>query len=317
MAAKVFQTGLLTDSGAGDIGWSRVPLGALHGEKGAAALLKAGAKVRLGETVTAVRPMTQGPGEGSGRGTDGGRFVVRTSHGEVVADGVIVALPHYRTEDILPAGALAEHVRPSQLASSPIVNVHVHFDRRVTDLRLAAALGTPAQWIFDRTASSGADRGQYLAVSISAADEYIGTRPDDLGRQMVEALTGLFPAAREAKVLGTFVTREHHATFRASPRTSRHRASPRTRAPALAVAGAWTATGWPPTMEGAVRSGLAAARVVLAANGQRTSLPSVNLSTTHLPTTHLPTTHLPTTPLPTTPLAAGPRPGPEQLQEVM
>ena len=308
MAAKVFQSGLLTDSSAGDIGWSRVPLGLLHGERSAAALLKAGATVHLGETVTAVRPVTDALRDGPGRG----RFIVCTSGGEIAAGGVIVALPHHRTEDVLPPGALAEHVRPSQLASSPIVNVHVHFDRRVTDLPLAAALGTPAQWIFDRTASSGAGRGQYLAVSISGAEDYIGTRPDDLGRQMVEALTSLFPAARQAKVLGTFVTREHHATFRASPHTAGHRASPRTRAPGLAVAGAWTATGWPPTMEGAVRSGMAAARTVLAASEQRTLLPTSHSATSHSARDDLSSTHLPTTQL-----AAGPRPQPEELQEVM
>jgi squalene-associated FAD-dependent desaturase len=307
MAAKVFQTGLLTESSAGDIGWSRVPLGALHGEKAAAALGKAGVEMHLADTVTAVRPVAAGPDGG----TASRRFVVCTSRGELAADGVVVAVPHYRTEDVLPPGALPEHVRPSELASSPIVNVHVHFDRRVTDLPLAAALGSPAQWIFDRTASSGADRGQYLAVSISAADDYIGTRPDDLGQKIVEALVALFPAAREAKVLRTFVTREHNATFRASPRTSGQRAPARTRLPGLAVAGAWTATGWPPTMEGAVRSGLAAARTVLAATGQRTSLPRAHLSST------LVSTQLPDTQLPSTPLAGGHRPQPEQFQEVM
>ncbi len=322
MAAKVFQTGLLTESSAGDIGWSRVPLGALHGEKGTAALGKAGVEVHLADTVTAVRPVAGSPDGG----TVGSGFVVCTSGGELTADAVVVALPHYRTEDVLPPGALPGHMRPSELASSPIVNVHVHFDRRVTDLPLAAALGSPAQWIFDRTASSGADRGQYLAVSISAADDYIGTRPEDLGQQMVEALVALFPAAREAKVLRTFVTREHNATFRASPGTSGHRPPARTRLPGLAVAGAWTATGWPPTMEGAVRSGLAAARTVLAATGQRTSLPracsSGTLVGTHLPDTHspnhqLPGNQLPSTPLPDTPLTGGHLPQPGQLQEVM
>ena len=110
---------------------------------------------------------------------------------------------------------------------------------------------------------------------------------------MVEALRALFPAAREAKVLRTFVTREHHATFRASPGSSAHRAPARTRLPGLVLAGAWTATGWPPTMESAVRSGLAAARAVLVATGQRSSLPGRSSGTlvgTHLPDTHFPTT---------------------------
>jgi glycine/D-amino acid oxidase-like deaminating enzyme len=263
MAAKVFQTGLLTQSSAGDIGWSRVPLGLLHGERAATALRKAGVTVRLEDVVQQVR-------------RDEGRFSVQTANGEEQADGVVVALPHYCTENVLPPGALPGHVRPSELASSPIVNVHVHFDRRVTDLPLVAGVGTAAQWVFDRTASSGAARGQYLAVSMSAADDYVGARPADLGTQISEALRDLFPRAKDAKVLSTFVTKELHATFRASPGSSAHRASTRTQLPGLVLAGAWTATGWPPTMESAVRSGVSAARAVLVAAGQRSGLPRLS-----------------------------------------
>ncbi|MGH9106677.1 MAG: hydroxysqualene dehydroxylase HpnE [Acidimicrobiales bacterium] len=270
MAAKVFQTGLLRDCAGGDIGWSRVPLGQLHGERSARALHKAGVAVHLGDAARRVeRWPVRGAGEGAPRG-----LVIRTSGGELEADGVIVALPHYCTEEVLPAGVLGA-ARPSALASSPIVNVHVHFDRQVMAVPLAAGLGTLAQWVFDRTSSSGAGRGQYLAVSISAADGCIGARPDELGQQVVAALRLLFPRARQAEVLSTFVTREHHATFRALPGSARHRSAPRTGLPGLAVAGAWTSTGWPPTMEGAVRSGLAAARAVLVATGQRRWLPAL------------------------------------------
>lgn len=251
MAAKVFQTGLLTDSAAGDIGWSRVPLGLLHGERSAAALRKAGAQVHLGQPVVHV-------------GTQpGGLLRVGTTKGELDADAVIVALPHYCAEDVLPPGALDEW-QPSKLGSSPIVNVHVHFDRQVTALPMVAGLGTIAHWVFDRTASSGAETGQYLTVSISAADDVIGTRPADLTEQVLSALRRLFPPANQAKVLTTFVTREHHATFRATPGSAAHRASPRSPVPGLVMAGAWTSTGWPPTMEGAVLSGAAAARAALA-----------------------------------------------------
>ncbi len=263
MAAKVFKTGLLTQSSAGDIGWSRVPLGLLHGERAATALSKAGVAVRLGEGVDQVRR-----GESS--------FTLETSGGEAPADGVVVALPHYCVESVLPSGTLPGHIRPSELASSPIVNVHVHFDRRVTDLPFVAGIGTVAQWVFDRTASSGAGTGQYLAVSISAADDYVGARPADLGAQITEALRDLFPRAKDAKVLSTFVTKELHATFRASPGSSAHRASTRTLLPGLVLAGAWTATGWPPTMESAVRSGVSAARAVLVAAGQRSGLPPLS-----------------------------------------
>jgi protoporphyrinogen oxidase len=254
MAAKVFQTGLLTQSSAGDIGWSRVPLGLLHGERAATALQKAGVAVHLGETVEKVQ-------------VSEGLFTVRTGTGETEADGVVVALPHYSTEDVLPAGTLPAQIRPSQLASSPIVNVHVHFDRRVTDLAFAAGVGTAAQWVFDRTASSGAGTGQYLAVSMSGADEYVAARPADLAAEVTSSLRSMFPRAKDAEVLRTFVTKELHATFRASPGASAHRAPARTQVPGLALAGAWTATGWPPTMESAIRSGGSAANVVLSETG--------------------------------------------------
>jgi len=275
MAAKVFQTGLLTDASAGDIGWSRVPLGLLHGERAASALRAAGVDVRRGEPVLAVEPAIAGPSDSS-TGRPGRGFLVRTANGELAADGVVVALPHYCTEDVLPPGALPGRCRPSRLASSPIVNVHVRFDRRVTSLPFFAGLGTHAQWVFDRTASSGASGpGQYLAVSISGADDYIGTRPEQLEAQVVASLRQLLPGAKEARVVGTLVTREHQATFRAVPGSAPDRAPTRTNIPGLALAGAWTATGWPPTMEGAVRSGLNAARAVLVATGQRNALPPV------------------------------------------
>jgi squalene-associated FAD-dependent desaturase len=267
MAAKVFQTGLLTDSAAADIGWSRAPLGLLHGERGASALAKAGAQVRMGETVERIEYSEYGD-------LNGGNFAVRTSAGKLDADAVVVALPHYCTEEVLPPGALG-NLQPSRLGSSPIVNVHVHFDRRVTDLPLTASLGTVAQWVFDRTVSANVERGQYLAVSISGADDWIGTPARDLGQQVASALRQLFPRARDAEVLGTFVTREHNATFRASPGSAAHRASSRTQVPGLVLAGAWTATGWPPTMESAVRSGVAAARTALVATGQRRALPAL------------------------------------------
>ena len=284
MAAKVFQTGLLTDAAAGDIGWSRVPLGVLHGERATSALRKAGVEVRLGEPVLAVEANhdiseadgMEGPGPARPEQDDvhgQPRFEVRYSSGNITADGVVVALPHYCTEDVLPAGTLASHVRPSELGSSPIVNVHVHFDRRVTDHAFLAGLGTEAQWVFDRTASSGATTGQYLAVSLSAADGLVGARPEDLTPRVVASLRALLPAARPANVLRSLVTREHHATFRATPGTAVNRAPSRTRRPGLVLAGAWTATGWPPTMEGAVRSGVSAARAVLVATGQRNGLP--------------------------------------------
>jgi len=117
--------------------------------------------------------------------------------------------------------------------------------------------------VFDRTEISGASRqfgadAQYLAISLSAADEYVDRSVASLREEFVPALAALLPAAREATVTEFFVTRERHATFRGVPGTARLRPQAATRFPGLVIAGSWTDTGWPDTMEGAVRSGLSA-----------------------------------------------------------
>jgi squalene-associated FAD-dependent desaturase len=265
LGAKVFQTGLLTDAAAADIGWARVPLGRLHGDPAAAALAAAGASVRLRAKVTAVD-------------TEGGAVAAVVVDGErVEADAVVLAVPHDVAADLVPAGATSGPPPWRQLDFSPIVDVHVVYDRRVTRHEIAAGLGSPAQFVFDRTEASGLAerdagkpspaRGQCLAVSISAADEYLGRRPEELIRIVTEALADLFPAARSAKVVDAVVTRERQATFRGAPGSRRLRPAARTGVQGLFLAGAWTDTGWPATMEGAVRSGNVAAALALGSVG--------------------------------------------------
>jgi uncharacterized protein with NAD-binding domain and iron-sulfur cluster len=118
-------------------------------------------------------------------------------------------------------------------------------------------------FLFARTHESGVASGQHLAVSLSGADEEARMSREELRDRYVPALRELLPRARDARVERFEVVREHNATFRSAPGTGRLRPGTRTRVEGLALAGAWTATGWPATMEGAVRSGLAAAREAL------------------------------------------------------
>ncbi len=247
LAAKVFQTGLLERANASDIGYARMPLQRLHGDRGARALAGAGVETHLRVKVTSV----------------GARAVATASMGTIEADAVILAVPHDQAARLLPPGALPQGLDPDALGASPIVNLHVVYDRRVTEFPFAAGLRSPVQWVFDRTASSGLAEGQLLAVSLSGAVAYADRPADELRAEFVPALAALFPAAREAEVVSFFVTREPRATFRGGPGTALHRPGPVTRLPGLYLAGAWTDTGWPATMEGAVRSGLAAAREAL------------------------------------------------------
>jgi squalene-associated FAD-dependent desaturase len=254
-AAYVFQTGLLCQASAGDIGWARVPLSEVHDVAARRALVRAGVEVNLRMRAEAI---VVDP--------DGGFQIEANGRPTVHADVVVVAVPHDRIGRLVPASA-AVPASVGQLGTSPIVNLHVVYDRRVLELPFAAGVDTPVQWVFDRTASAGLESGQYLAVSLSAADAESGMTVEELRERYVGALSALLPLAREAHVEQFFVTREHTATFRAAPGARARRPGPRTRQPGLVLAGSWTDTGWPATMEGAVRSGAAAAREALAALG--------------------------------------------------
>jgi squalene-associated FAD-dependent desaturase len=252
LAAKVFRTGLLEHGDAADVGYARVPLQRLHGDAADRALHAAGVTVNVRARVSSVAPSA-------------GRIAVSAGDESLVGTAVVLAVPHEDAVELLPSGALPGEVDPRQLGASPIVNLHVVYDRRVTDLAFAAGVGTPVQWVFDRTSSSGLSEGQCLAVSLSGADDYVSRSVDELRAEFVPALAALFPAARSAQVRSFFVTREPRATFRGVPGTGAHRPGPVTQVAGLYLAGAWTDTGWPATMEGAVRSGLAAARAALGA----------------------------------------------------
>ena len=151
-------------------------------------------------------------------------------------DAVVVAVPHESVAPLVPAAAVDAEALDG-LGTSPIVNLHVHYDRRVLDEPLAAALDSPVQWIFDRTEASGAREGQLIAVSLSHAIEEIGASVADLRERYLPALERLLPAARGAEVLDFAVTHEPRATFRVAPGTRRLRPGPRTAVPGLFLAG--------------------------------------------------------------------------------
>ncbi|HST67229.1 MAG TPA: hydroxysqualene dehydroxylase HpnE [Mycobacteriales bacterium] len=261
LAAKVFRTGLLEDAAGADLGWSLVPLGRLHSEATAAALAAAGVTVR---TSARVRGVERGREHGPERSGEEWRLVLDTE--SIPVDEVVLAVPPPAAEAFLPGGGSHAPAGWSQrLGASPIVNVHVRYDRQVTEHAFFATVGSPVQWAFDRTAGSGAQTGQYLAVSLSAAGRQVDERAADVQAEVLPALAAVLPAARAATVLDSWVTRERTATFRAVPGTAALRPPARTGMPGVVLAGAWTATGWPATMEGAVRSGHAAAQALLRA----------------------------------------------------
>lgn len=263
LSAFVFQQGLLSSPEAGDIGFHAYPLSETVGEPALRALRRAGVDVRLGWRASGIGERSQSPerpfevlGSFEGR------------QEALPADAVILALPHLRAASLLPqaAGDLRRSIE--SIGVSPIVNLHVLYDRRVLDEPFAAGIDTPVQYLFDRTVAGGAPTGaQYVAVSLSGADEEMSMSLEQLRERYEPELSRLLPKAREANIERFELTREHAATFRASPGVGRLRPGPKTPVPGLLLAGSWTDTGWPATMEGAVLSGEAAADEAVRAIG--------------------------------------------------
>ena len=256
----VFKTGLLSEPGAADIGWARVPLGELHDTLARKALDAAGVRTELRTRVTAI----------SRRRT--ARWTRRRSDRRdcSTADTVVLAVPQREAHALLPDGALDDpdrllrhrhradpqracRLRP-QGAAPPVL-------RRARHARSSGSSTAPRPPGSTRT-------GQYLALSQSAAQDEIDAPVAELRERYLPELERLLPAARGAEVRDFFVTRERTATFAPAPGVGRLRPGARTKAPGLYLAGAWTATGWPATMEGAVRSGFSAAGAALAALGR-------------------------------------------------
>jgi uncharacterized protein with NAD-binding domain and iron-sulfur cluster len=252
LGAFVLRTGMLERNDAGDIGFHMRPLSETLGEPAERALTQAGVDVRLGVRAERVDRVEHG-------------MRVHANGVALDADTVVCSVPHERAAVLLEPLLGAEAARWTALGSSPIVNVHVVYDRRVCELRFAAGVRTPVQYVFDRTEAAGLTDGQYLAVSLSGADEEMGRSVEQLRRRYLSALQELFPRARDAVVQRFHVSREHAATFRARPGVQALRPTARTGVQGLVLAGAWTDTGWPATLEGAVSSGHTAAREALIA----------------------------------------------------
>ena len=267
LAAKVFRTGLLDHADAADVGYAAAPLGELHSTAALDALNGAGVEVQLGRRVDSVDP----------------NGVVRAEEQSWQPEAVVLAVPHGEAFAIAPHLAATPAGPARELGTAPIVNVHVVYDRPVTDLPFAAAVDSPVQWFFDRTESSGlhasAPRGQYLAVTVSAAYGVIDTPSRVLREQYIAELARLLPAAGSATVLDAFVTRERRATFRQAAGSAAMRPGSDIGVDGLWLAGAWTATGWPDTMESAVRSGMSAAEAVLGAGPRSASTVGTAAST--------------------------------------
>ena len=187
------------------------------------------------------------------------------------ADAYVAAVPFDVLLKLVP-DELVSRVpyfnRLHQLEVSPITAIHVWFDRPVTDLAYVAVLGRSVQWVFNQAMRSPESSGSYLGLVVSASDEWMKLPQQEIVRLAMEELRSLFPAVNEAKLLKAIVVKEGRATFAPKPGSDALRPGPVSPVDGLYLAGDWTQTGWPATMESAVRSGYGAAEAVLAAAGE-------------------------------------------------
>ena len=255
MALMVIQEGLLKGPRDAAIGYARVGLSSIAAVPGQRYIEERGGSVVLRKTVRSLL-------------FDDDRMCgVQLSNGSILeADAYVSALPFTTLLDCLPPErAVDPFFAPvADLASSPIVNVHLWYDRRIMEEPFVAFLESPIQWVFNRSLIQGdyASSGQYVCISISGAWEFIDRPKEDLRRLFEEEMRRMFPLARGAAVQKSLVIKQPDATFRCVPGVASRRPSQTTPIHNLFLAGDWTRTDWPSTMEGAVRSGVYAARAL-------------------------------------------------------
>jgi squalene-associated FAD-dependent desaturase len=257
----VFWKAFLGSRGGYQVGIPSVPLGELY-EGCREAIARRGGPVELRRGVREIRIRD-------------GRFAgaVLEDGSEVSADACIVAVPYNALLGLLPkemgeAGGKLEGLR--HIRSSPITGVHLWFDRSVMSEPFLTLLDHTTQWVFNKTLLYGeaATRGQYLQLVISASYDLVLSSRQEIIDLCLGELRDVLPATRGAQLEKATVIKEISATFSPEPGVDQWRPPQDFGVKNLFLAGDWTRTGWPSTMEGAVRSGYLAAEAVLAAFGR-------------------------------------------------
>jgi len=264
-ARKVFVDGFLVSRDAYIVEVPQAPLGRLYGEQVPRWLEQRGVEILSGQVVKQIGPVA------------GGRWQVTAGDGEPQEfDRVIVAVPWHQLAGLLGPDVQLDKAWLNDLAAweaAPITGVHLWFDRPITSLPHAVLVGRLGQWLFNRTgaAETGSEiSGEYYyQVVISASRDLAGRDREALVTELCGELRAIWPEAAAARLLRSRVVTEQSAVFSVKPGSERMRPSQRTPIDGLLLAGDWTATGWPATMEGAVRSGYLAAEEVTASLGRR------------------------------------------------
>jgi len=246
VALHVFQGGVFASREAGAIGVPTVPLRTLY----------EGVHAKL--AMVDPEDATLGVRTGARAASLDAKRVRLTTSETIAGDRVICALPATAAAKLLPDHHGDTRARRAgQLAHSPILGVHMTFDRPVLDAAHAVLLDVGTQWVFRKD-----DEGRVVHAVVSAADDWMELSEEEIGERVTADLRACFPAAQEAVLVSLRAVKEKRATFLASPEGERLR--PETTGPSgVLLAGDYTRTGWPATMEGATRSGYEAAAAAL------------------------------------------------------
>jgi squalene-associated FAD-dependent desaturase len=255
-AALVIRESFLKSAAAGRMGVPIIPLSDLYRAAGDY-IEGRGGEIRLRMAVEGVR------WEG-----DGVRLLAGGN--ETRADYLILAAPFDAVARLLPQGGETSALRTqlNRFSTSPIVGIHFWFDRQITPLDNAVLLDRTIQWMFHKSKfQQNPATGSYVELVVSAAKGLVGKSKNEIEDLALAECREFFPAAREAQLVKSTVIKEVHATFSPEPGGDAYRPAQATVWPRVFLAGDWTATGWPATMEGAVRSGYLAAEALAKSAG--------------------------------------------------
>lgn len=267
-AQKVFRDAFFSNRGAGDV---LVPLASLSElfSLATAALQSRGVEVLA---ATAAQQILFREGRAIG---------VRLADGrELAAATVVSAVPWRRFPELIPEAEqprLTSVAAARRLEASPITGVHLWYDRPLTRLPHAVLVDRVSQWVFNRgdleESCDGPQRRLYYHQVVVSASRELAALPQEEAIRIIDSeLKEVWPESRTAELVRWKLVTEREAVFTVAPGSDAWRPAQATEAPGLFVAGDWTATGWPATMEGAVRSGRLAAEAAIAAEGRAESL---------------------------------------------
>ncbi len=267
-AGQVIRESFMKSADAGRMGIPAIPLSDLYAA-GADYIRTRGGEVFLRASVEVVAVEDE-------------QVRLRIPSGEVLSDAVILAVTSDAAAKLLPSGMTqAWSAGADSLETSPIAGIHLWFDRQISDLDHAVLLDRTIQWMFhksriqaeargagkDNDNVGGSGVGSYVELVVSSAKTLVNMSKNDIVELALRELREFFPGARDAQLVKSTVIKEIHATFSPGPGVDHLRPPQATASERVFLAGDWTATGWPATMEGAVRSGYRAAEALLQTKG--------------------------------------------------